>query len=501
MQSSDPAIRFRAMSPVQLQLQSLIDQLDTIRSHAERLKQQFGEHLQQVHPHFADSAHNLIEYLALRQFDLREIQEQLSGLGLSSLGRTEAHTMASLNAVVQVLQRLAGRGGEVVSFADDYARGRDLLTAHTEALLGPRPATRATRIMVTLPSEAESDYPLLRNLIRAGMNCARINCAHDSEPVWERMVGNIRRAEREVGCACRILMDLGGPKLRTGPLAEVLTLRRGEGLVLCRGPEQGKSACENSPARVVCAVSEIYGGVQVGEAVLFDDGKIESVVRGVAPDEIQLEITRADDKGSRLAADKGINFPESRLELRGLSEQDLEHLDFVARRADLVGMSFANEPEDVFALQAALGERGAGHLGIVLKIETRRGFEQLPRLILAAMRSYPAGVMIARGDLAVECGWERTAEVQEEILWLCEAGHMPVIWATQVLEKLAKKGLPSRAEITDAAMSQRAECVMLNKGPHVVEAVHSLADILCRMQEHQRKKTATLRSLKVSNLA
>lgn len=101
----------------------------------------------------------------------------------------------------------------------------------------------------------------------------------------------------------------------------------------------------------------------------------------------------------------------------------------------------------------------------MLKIETRRGFEQLPRLILAAMRSYPAGVMIARGDLAVECGWERTAEVQEEILWLCEAGHMPVIWATQVLEKLAKKGLPSRAEITDAAMSQRAECVMLNKGP------------------------------------
>src|SRR5436853_963876 len=101
------------------------------------------------------------------------------------------------------------------------------------------------------------------------------------------------------------------------------------------------------------------------------------------------------------------------------------------------------------------------------------------------MRSYPAGVMIARGDLAVECGWDRLAEVQEEILWLCEAAHLPVVWATQVLETLAKTGLPSRAEITDAAMAQRAECVMLNKGPHVEEAIRTLADILERMQAHQ----------------
>ena len=108
--------------------------------------------------------------------------------------------------------------------------------------------------------------------------------------------------------------------------------------------------------------------------------------------------------------------------------------------------------------------------------------------------------MIARGDLAVECGWQRLAEVQEEILWLCEAAHMPVVWATQVLETLAKKGRPSRAEITDAAMSQRADCVMLNKGPHVVQAIKLLDDILHTMQQHQHKKTSMLRSLHVSEL-
>ena len=103
--------------------------------------------------------------------------------------------------------------------------------------------------------------------------------------------------------------------------------------------------------------------------------------------------------------------------------------------------------------------------------------------------------MIARGDLAVEVGYERLAELQEEILWLCKAAHLPVIWATQVLEQLAKSGLPSPAEISDAAMGERAECVMLNKGPHIDEAVVVLDDILCRTVEHRYKKNAPLRQL------
>ena len=109
------------------------------------------------------------------------------------------------------------------------------------------------------------------------------------------------------------------------------------------------------------------------------------------------------------------------------------------------------------------------------------------------------GVMIARGDLAVESSFERLAEVQEEILWLCEAAHVPVVWATEVLDQLARTGRPSRAEITDAAMAQRAECVMLNKGPYVDVAIETLDDILRRMAGHQRKKAALLRPLRSWN--
>ena len=146
-------------------------------------------------------------------------------------------------------------------------------------------------------------------------------------------------------------------------------------------------------------------------------------------------------------------------------------------------MSFVQDPSDVARLHQALARLGGDRLGVALKIETRRAFEHLPQLLLTAMRRPRIGVMIARGDLAVERGYQRLAELQEEILWLCEAAHLPVIWATQVLEQLAKSGLPSRAEISDAAMSERAECVMLNKGPHIDDAVVMLDDILRRLAE------------------
>lgn len=165
------------------------------------------------------------------------------------------------------------------------------------------------------------------------------------------------------------------------------------------------------------------------------------------------------------------------------------------RHADLVGYSFVRTDSDIRQLQEHLEELGGQHLGLILKIETRKAFDNLPNLILAGMRTRSLGIMIARGDLAVECGYQRLAEIQEEILWICEAAHVPVIWATQVLESLAKRGMPSRSEITDAAMGERAECVMLNKGPYAIKCVRVLADILKRMQAHQEKKRSMLRQL------
>ena len=204
-------------------------------------------------------------------------------------------------------------------------------------------------------------------------------------------------------------------------------------------------------------------------------------------------------KGEKLQEDKGINLPDSSLRLPALTQEDIALLPFIVSHADVVGYSFVRDPADVHLLQEELAKIGGERLGIILKIETRQAFEKLPELILASMRSQRLGVMIARGDLAVECGYERTGELQEEIMWIAEAAHVPVIWATQVLENLAKKGQPSRAEISDAAMAERAECVMLNKGPYVVEAVRVLDDVLRRMQHHQAKKSSLLRPLTLAD--
>jgi pyruvate kinase len=120
----------------------------------------------------------------------------------------------------------------------------------------------------------------------------------------------------------------------------------------------------------------------------------------------------------------------------------------------------------------------------------------LPDILVSAAGRQPTAIMIARGDLAIEIGFVRTAEMQEEILWIGEAAQVPVIWATQVLEHLVQKGTPSRGEMTDAAMAARAECVMLNKGPYLFEALDELDVLLERMEQHQYKKMPRLRRLK-----
>jgi pyruvate kinase len=135
---------------------------------------------------------------------------------------------------------------------------------------------------------------------------------------------------------------------------------------------------------------------------------------------------------------------------------------------------------------------------IILKIERLSAVRNLPALLMNGMQNPGLGVMIARGDLAVEIGFERLSEIQEEILWICEAAHVPVIWATQVLETLNKTGYATRSEITDAAMSVRAECVMLNKGQFIVKTIKTLDDILTRQLGHVDKKRFIMRPLGIA---
>ncbi|MFN4258872.1 MAG: pyruvate kinase [Gemmataceae bacterium] len=606
-------------------LNALIDKMLTIRADMLQLEEAWSERIQQLHPSYRTSARNLLHYIALRRHDLRPLQEKLAALGLSSLGRAEAHVRASLEAVLRVLHHLAERPWTLPNHAPPpltYQEGRALLERHTKALLGPSPNGRTVRIMVTMPSEAADDAGLVRDMLASGMDCARLNCAHDDPAAWGRMIHNLHRAEEALGKKCQILMDLAGPKLRTGdieagpavlkwrprrdalgrvtaparvwlrpedspvppptdadavvpvpgewlspltsgtrvqfrdargakraltivyavgscrwaeatqtayvatgtelramrgdgkkskacvgalpPRAQTLLLHIGDTLLLTRDQTPGQPAVYDPagrllyPATIPCTLPEVFADVRPGERIWLDDGKIGGIIRAVCAEHIRVEITHARPKGEKLAADKGINLPESTLRLPAITAKDAEDLAFIARHADLVGLSFVHAAADVNDLEQRLSDLQAGHVGIVLKIETRRAFEQLPNLLLASMRRPRDGVMIARGDLAVECGYERLAEVQEEILWICETAHFPVIWATQVLENLAKEGLPSRAEITDAAMGVRAECVMLNKGPHIVGAIRTLDDILRRMQYHQSKKTAMLRELRVA---
>jgi len=210
----------------------------------------------------------------------------------------------------------------------------------------------------------------------------------------------------------------------------------------------------------------------------------------------EVEVTLASPRGTKLRAEKGINLPDTDLPISALTDEDLRALDDVVGFTDIVQLSFARSPGDVARLFDELDSRGAGHLGVVVKIETVRAFRALPEILLELMQRPWVGIMIARGDLGVEAGWERLAEVQEEILWLCEAAHVPVIWATQVLDSLAGNGVPTRAEVTDAAAGERAECVMLNKGPHIEEAIEALDDILRRMHGHLEKKRPLLRRLR-----
>ena len=606
-------------------LAQIIDQLLQIRSEMLRMEASY-KYLDKIHPSHRKSAQNLLHYLAFRMFDVRELQIQLSDWGLSSLGRAERKVQATLDTVLTAMHKLEGKDWnpkELPPFC--FRDGRRMLEENTAALLGDFPSGRRVRIMVTMPTEAAENYRLVYDLLENGMNCARINCVHDDPGVWQKIINNIRRAEDATGRHCKIHMDLGGPKLRTGalepgpavvkvrpqrnPKGEVLEpgriwfypeekrgdlpadakiclpvpgdwlaqcktgdrieltdargasrrlsvetvgengvwatakktvyfvpgarlrlnpkkrkvknktarlvgelprrepylqLDTGDLLLLTKSGEPGRNAQFDEfgnlvqPAFIGCSIPKILDDVQLGEPIWFDDGKIGGIIEKVEPGQVHVRITQARLGGERLRSEKGINLPDTELHLPALTKEDVQDLQFVVQHADMVGLSFANSARDVEDLIKNMRQLKKDHPAIVVKIETRRGFDNLPAMLLAAMQAPVAGVMIARGDLAIECGFGRLAEVQEQILWICEAAHVPAIWATQVLEGLAKEGFPSRAEVTDAAMGQRAECIMLNKGEHIVDATRALDDILRRMQDHQTKKRSLLRKLHLS---
>ncbi|MFO8025865.1 pyruvate kinase [Thiohalophilus sp.] len=571
---------------------------------------------------------NLAHYLALREIDLRPLQEELAEAGLSSLGRAEAHVFANLSNIINILGEILGDPLQLDPGLPwpGFREGFEILDQNSDQALGASPANRMTRIMVTLSSDTAHDYRAVYDLIREGMNIARINCAHDNPFTWRLMIKHVRQANRELHSSCRVLMDLAGHKIRTGqirPAADSTVFRynrkssasgRAEFAIvpvrlanepttrepdihntfivpdaifsqlaeddrLCFVDAKGKRrhvtiatitqpdfisgfAHKNirllantviewqrlsgdayktlqsfhypevnnlsgnirlhagdvlqlhkqsdhghpteygengellAPASIGCTAPEVIDILEPGAPVWFDDGKIGARVIQKFDDYLILRITRAGPAGAKLKPDKGLNFPGTKLNLPSLTAKDRMDLDFICLHSDMVGFSFIETADDMHELIAELASRNSSDIPVVAKIETTDAVKNLPDILFASMLStHPFAVMIARGDLAVELGSVRMAEIQEEILWLCEAAHVPVIWATQVMESIAKTGVRSRPEFTDAAMSVRAECVMLNKGSYILDALRSLSAVLKIMQNHQRKKISRLRAL------
>ncbi len=616
-------------------LETLARQLVRLEKRLVQVEREMSAPLRRVAAEGRASARNLVHYVALRRQDLRGLQAELSRRGLSSLGRSESCVMGSLLEV-------AARAHESLALVGDTRAAKELarlvktrsgflswetankyLHRHTHDALGPRPAGRHIYIMVTAPPAAEATSAWMARMLTAGMNVLRINCAHEGEREWLQTIRGLRAARVQTGRSCRVLMDLAGPKIRTGPVAAgrhvatwgpardelgavtaparvvirrgstpqhdgspagqllisdegfakirpgdtlrfrdtrekkrtlvvhevdgdqlvcasderayllgaakarlfrggkplgtlalevpaaddpAIDVRTGDPLVLTRRATAGRAPRRDhegrveQPGQVACTLPAALDNLKVGHRVMFDDGKIHAVVARASKDRESylLRVVGTQKETVKLRAEKGINLPDTPLAVPGLAAEDRRALAFVARHANAVSLSFVRGPDDVRLLHTALDRMGRKRIAIVLKIETRAGFENLPRILLEGLRRPPLAVMIARGDLAVEVGFERLAELQEEILWLCEAAHVPTIWATQVLDTLARTGVPSRAEVTDAAASVAAECVMLNKGPFVGEAVRVLADILGRMEKHHYKKRSLFRKLDVA---
>lgn len=438
-------------------------------------------------------ARNLAHYLALRGHDLIALQLRLSAYGLSSLGRSEADVMTALDALLATLRRLCGDAADYPARAATGA-GEDALIHACDQIFGACDSARHTRIMATLPSEAATDAGLVSALIDAGMDCARINCAHDDAAAWSRMIDNVRAASRRLGRNCRVLMDIAGPKLRIEAVRapEKHRLHPGERPRLVAHLDK-----HSGPIAFSLNFPQVIAQLRPGAEISFDDGKAAGRIVSADDKGADIDIVAARAKGMRLKPDKGVNLPSIDLDLPPLTSKDLADLDLIAREADLVGFSFVQRVEDVLLLQAELAARRDGQAAqaLVLKIETPLAIRNLPRLIVESAARHPTAVMIARGDLAVEVGFARLSEMQEEILWLCEAAHIPVIWATQVLDQFVHEGVASRAETTDAAMAQRADCVMLNKGDYLPQGVGFLRDVITRMERHQSKKFARLAKL------
>jgi len=580
-------------------LKKILDELTQLRTSIIKKREKQDNHsmLQQ---------NNLSDYVALRNFDISKLQNELTALGLSSLGRAQSCVISSIDQDITLLSQILRLDYKYLSLEKelDFKTAKKLLKENTEIFGATDKEKFKTKVMVTLPSEAATSNCLIKELIEKGTSVLRINTAHDNEEAWKKMAQYIKNENKAQNKNTKIYVDLAGPKNRTGKITKVFTpFTIGSKQKLCEvdiipqskidafTKKEGKDSfgrkCNSSlsvndsfykkcfkmdkikiidplrkkeiPCKVYikddrvfitphkkititnetmlssynnklstklfnlsylaqkirvyqedtvvlthqnvegrinytyqnkqysaiisCTNKEIFPYLKIGDEIFIDDGKIGFIVTENLDIGVVLKVILAKENGSILKEEKGINFPNTDLEIPAITYEDLKNLYSTLEFADIIGVSFTQTTDDIKTIQDILYKEKKDKVAIVPKIETKTGVRNLPQILHKLIQRPKYGLMIARGDLAVEVGFDNLPYIQEEIFNICESALVPVIYATQILEGKMKHNLPSRAEVTDAAFAQRADCVMLNKGPYVVDTVTILRNILRSMHK------------------
>jgi len=330
---------------------------------------------------------------------------------------------------------------------------------------------RNAKIVCTL-GPASSDQDTIRSLAEAGMSVARLNASHGSTDHRRTVIDRVRAVDDELTEPLAVMVDLKGPEVRTAEIDSPVMLETGSEVVFAEGDT-------STPEFVGLTVS--IAECEPGDTILLDDGRIEAYVERVDGDEVVAEIV----SGGKLQSRKGVNIPGVDLDIELITEADRAELKLAAEeKADFVAASFVRDADDVYKIIDKLDEFGGGDIPVVAKIERAGAVENLDEIINVA-----DGVMVARGDLGVECPLEDVPVIQKRIIKKCVDAGVPVITATEMLDSMIHTRRPTRAEASDVANAvlDGTDAVMLSGetaiGDHPVRVVETMADIVTGVEE------------------
>lgn len=339
---------------------------------------------------------------------------------------------------------------------------------------------KKTKMVCTLGPATDSK-DILKELIKNGMNVARLNFSHGSHEEHAGRIQRVKEARKELNIPVAIMLDTKGPEIRTGDLKEgKVSLETGNSFILTTKTIQGDDK------RVSVSYEGLPDDLSAGNKILIDDGLIELNVDKIEGTEIYCTI----ENGGMLGSKKSVNVPNVEINLPGLTEKDESDLIFgIQHHIDFVAASFVRKPQDVIAIRKVLENNGGGNIQIISKIENREGVEKIDRILAVS-----DGIMVARGDLGVEIPAEEVPLVQKNIIKKCNLLGKPVITATQMLDSMIRNPRPTRAEVGDVANAvfDGTDAVMLSgetaAGSYPVQAVATMANIVEKTESSEEYK-------------